>query len=532
MLSAYCQIKTFSQIKKTIKEWCVIFCKINSGAISGICAYPVSVEADIGNGLPNFSMVGLLSSEVKESRERVRSAIRNSGFVVPPKRITINLSPADIRKEGSYFDLPIAVGILVSLGIVPRENVQDTMFAGELSLDGTLKGVNGILSITLLAKELGIPRIIVPQGNAKEGAAVRGVDVIGAGSLKETVAMLNNPEMAYPEAFDCVTSLDPLKNEYGLEFADICGQETAKRAVEIAVAGMHNILMIGPPGSGKSMIANCMPTIFPEMTYEEIIEITRIYSTMGLMEKQNMIRNHPFRAPHHTITAQALVGGGRIPKPGEVTLAHKGMLFLDELPEYSRSALETLRQPLEDQKVNIARDKASHEFPADFMLAAAMNPCPCGYYPDKARCSCTQYNINKYSEKIRGPLLDRIDICIYMNPVKINLLQKDGRTASSAEMKSRIEKAREMQRMRYEDTGICFNSRLKASYIKEYCPVPENCQKLLSDSYERLGLSARAYHKIVKVARTIADLDGETEIRREHILEAIAYRNTIKEKGL
>lgn len=511
----------------------LIFCTVNGGAISGISAYPVSVEADIGNGLPNFSMVGLLSSEVKESRERVRAAIRNSGFSLPAKRITINLSPADIRKEGSSFDLPIAAAILISLGLVKSKNLKESMLVGELSLDGTVKEVNGILNIVLMAKEIGIRRIFIPRANAEEGALVRDIEVIGVSSLSELVNNLNNPDSVSAVSRNQTFVPEAIKADPGIDLKEIRGQEVAKRAVEIAVAGMHNLLMVGPPGSGKSLIAHSMPTIFPELSYEEMIEITGIYSSLGLLGKKSTASSHPFRAPHHTITQQALVGGGRTPRAGEVTLAHKGILFLDELPEYARNVLETLRQPMEEHKVTINREKTSCEFPANFMLVAAMNPCPCGYHPDKSRCHCTQYAIRRYTDKISGPLLGRMDMCTYMNPVEINMLQTEELNEASEDIRQRIEKARWIQKKRYQETENVFNSRLRPSEIRKFCPVGEDVQKILTKYVKDKGCSARGYHKILKIARTIADLDGEKEIRREHIMEAAAYRNNMsKETGV
>lgn len=502
-----------------------MFCKINSGAIYGLNPHSVSVEADVCNGLPDFAMVGLLSSEVREAKDRVKTAIKNSGFLVPPKRITINLSPADIRKEGASYDLPIAIAILVSIGIIPSENTNESLFLGELSLDGSIKDVNGVLSITMMAKDLGYKRIFVPMGNSKEGGIIRGIDVIGASSLSEVISLLNNPELIMPEYVELNDALYIEETGSKLDFSDICGQEVAKRATEIAVAGMHNILYIGAPGSGKSMIANRIPTILPSLTRDEMIEITKIYSALGLLKSHHLMQCHPFRAPHHTITPQALVGGGRHPGPGEITLAHKGVLFLDELPEYSRRAIETLRQPMEDHKVIINRENASYEFPADFMFSAAMNPCICGNYPDKNKCNCTQYNINRYFNKVKGPLLDRIDICVQTVKIEINRLQNNKVIESSKDVRERVERARKIQLERYKNSHICYNSRLGPQEIPQYCELGANELELLSKSFKRLDLSTRAYFNIIKVARTIADIDGNEKINKKHLLEAIAYRN-------
>lgn len=508
-----------------------MFCKISSGAIFGLNAYPIQVEADISNGLPSFSMVGLLSSEVREARERVKTAIKNSGFTVPPKRIIINLSPADIRKEGSFYDLPIAVAILVSMGIVSPGNMEDNMFLGELSLDGEVKKVNGILSITMMAKEKGYKRIFVPRDNSREGAIVNDVEVVGIKSLSEVVKFLNNPELIEPEYVDLKSILYIEEKESDLDFDEVIGQEAVKRATEIAAAGMHNILYIGTPGSGKTMIAKRIPTILPSLALEEIIEIIRIYSILGLLNSESRRIQRPFRAPHHTVTPQALAGGGRFPKPGEMTLAHKGVLFLDELPEYSRKTIETLRQPMEEQKITINREKYTYEFPADCMIVAAMNPCPCGYYPDRSRCNCTPYNIERYTNKIKGALLDRIDICVQTSKIEIGELQSTKRPESSADIRKRVEDARAVQKERYKNSNICYNSRLEPGDIEKYCRLSKKEQELLIRTCDKLKLSMRAYHNIIKVARTIADLDGSVQINKNHILEATAYRNSFLNKG-
>lgn len=502
-----------------------MFCKIISAAVSGIDVCLVSVEADVRNGFPSFSMVGLLSSEVKEARERVRTAINNSAIDIPPKRITINLSPADIRKEGSRFDLPIAISLLCCLGYLSYESVKDIMIVGELSLDGTINKINGVLPIAMLTKEVGFKKLIVPLENAKEGAVINGVEVIGVINLKHVIELLNNSELMESEFVD-IENLLNVENNY-LDYSDVYGQEGAKRATEIAVAGMHNLLYIGSPGSGKTMMASRMPSILPKLSFDEAIEISKIYSALGLLTSKPIINHHPFRAPHHTITPQALVGGGKNPKPGEITLAHKGVLFLDELPEYSRKAIETLRQPMEEHKITINRENASYEFPADFMFVAAMNPCACGFHPDKHKCNCTQYELNRYLCKVKGALLDRIDMCVHTPRIDIVQLQSNVKTESSKEIKQRIEYARLIQSKRYEDSTICFNSRLGVSDIDKYCKLGNNELKLLADCYNKLELSSRVYHKIIKVARTIADLDGDEHILRKHLLEALAYRNIL-----
>lgn len=528
-----CILRRFDRISK-IKYRLggrIIFCKINSSTILGLRAFPISVEVDISNGLPGFSMVGLLSSEVREARERVRTAIKNSGFTIPPKRVTVNLSPADIRKEGAYFDLPIAIAILASLGMVPASNIQDSMFIGELGLDGSIRVVRGVLGIAAMAKEKGIQRIYVPAANSKEGVLIKEMEVVGVKTLKEIISMLNNPELIQPEYGELNKQFYGKAYKEGMEgeldFKDVSGQEAAIRATEIAAAGMHNILYIGMPGSGKSMIAKRIPSILPDLTFDEAMEVTKIYSALGMLNSGGIIHRRPFRAPHHTITPQALVGGGRRPKPGEITMAHKGVLFLDELPEYDRKTVETLRQPLEERKVTINREEEAFEFPADFMMAAAMNPCMCGYYPDKGKCDCQEYEVRKYLSRLRGALFDRIDICVQLPKPGAGDLQGASSAESSRDIRRRVEKAIKIQRKRFKGTNTGFNSRLKPEGIKKYCKLEEKELELLADSYNKLELSPRVYHKIIKVSRTIADLDGEENIGRRHLLEAMAYRNVL-----
>lgn len=472
-------------------------------------------------------MVGLLSSEVKEAKERVRSAIKNSGILLPPKRITLNLSPADIRKEGAVFDLPIAISILCAMGAIPIENLSDILIIGELSLNGFTKKINGVLNMVLMAKKLKLKAVILPKENFMEAKIVSDIEIIGVDSLEEIIAILNG--IKKPE--NCQNkkarkeSFENKENPY--DFKYIHGQECVKRAAQIAVGGMHNILFIGEPGSGKSIIAKAIPTILPKLSYEEDLEISGIYSVMGLLPTGSLLGKRPFREAHHSITPIALAGGGINPKPGEITMAHKGVLFLDELPEFKRETLEILRQPIEDRKIVISRKNGNYEYPSDFMIVGAMNPCPCGYYPDRNRCNCNQNNIDRYVNKIRGALIDRIDICIETPKIKINELQNSQKSESSFEIRKKIEKVRNIQLDRYKNESILFNSNLTIDNIDEYCRLGKKELETMGKIYNKMKLSARGYHKIIKVARTIADFDDSEIITEEHILEASAYRNFV-----
>ena len=499
--------------------------KLLSAAMLGIDALLVEVEVDIaGRGLPHFTVVGLPDAAVKESRDRVKAALKNIGFKFPLKPITVNLAPADLKKEGSSFDLPIALGLAAAEGAVPIAALEGWMFTGELSLDGRIKSVRGSLSMAILARERGC-KLLVPKANAKEAGVVEGVEVYSAGSLPEVLALLRGESKAEPVRVEIEPLMERTRH-HDDDLSDVKGQEHAKRALEVAAAGGHNVLMIGPPGAGKTMLSKRLHTILPPIGFEEAVETTRVHSVAGFLKGTNsLIEKRPFRTPHHTISDVALIGGGQVPRPGEVSLANHGVLFLDELPEFKRSVLEVLRQPLEDGQVTVSRAIASVTFPAKFMLVAAMNPCPCGYHSDpKHECTCTGGQIHRYRSKISGPLMDRIDIHIEVPAVPYKKLSDERAGERSEVVLERVIRARDIQKQRLQAEGVYSNSEMSSKHIKKFCKPEDDAEKLMEAAVGKLGLSARAYTRILKLSRTIADLEAEETIKTHHVSEAIQYR--------
>jgi magnesium chelatase family protein len=505
--------------------------RIETTALLGIDAFTVDLEVDLArSGMPAFCMVGLAEGAVRESKERVFSALKNSGFKLPPSRITVNLAPADVRKEGSGYDLPLALGLLAGAGEIPQDALQGYYMAGELSLNGELRPITGILPMAIRARDMKAKGLFVPRQNAAEAAVVKGLTVLPLDSLSQAIRFFLGETTIEPATSD-LDSLWALREEHQVDFAEVKGQEHAKRAIEIAAAGAHNLLFLGPPGSGKTMLAKRIPTVLPPLGFDEALEVTKIYSVAGHLKSEAMIVSRPFRSPHHTISDAGLIGGGQYPKPGEVSLAHRGVLFLDELPEFKKHVLEVLRQPLEDGNVTISRAAVSLSYPADFMLVAAMNPCPCGYLGDERHpCICTPSQIQRYRSRLSGPLLDRIDLQVEVPAVPYKELRQHAGSLDSATMRTRIGAARHIQARRYQDTPLLTNAQLSGKWLQQFCPLGDAEHGFLESAVQRLGLSARAFTRILRIARTIADLSDDPDIKVQHLAEAINYRSLDRQR--
>lgn len=503
---------------------------VTTANVSGIESILVQVEADVCDGMPVFEMVGELSTEVRESRERIRAAIRNAGIRLAPKRITVNLYPADLHKSGTGFDLPIALAVLAAYGQISGELLEETVFTGEVSLNGSIHPVDGVLSMAMAAREAGKKRICVPQDNAGEAAMVKDIAILPVTDLGQVVELLQDPQRfgKYHDEHGNYnieeTGSKSGRTEY--DFSEIKGQKVLKRVCEIAAAGRHNLLMLGPPGGGKTAAARAIPGILPELSEEEALEIARIYSVSGQFGKRKgRLRERPFCHPHHTISVAGMAGGGRVPRPGEISLAHNGVLFLDEMTEFQRQTLEVLRQPLEEGTIHLVRNNGTCSYPADIMLVAAMNPCNCGYYPDRNKCTCSPAMISRHLQKISRPLLDRIDLCVEVQKPGIRELTGKGREESSQDIRKRIEQVQEIQNVRYGKSGIRYNSRIPTEQIEKFCPMEQQAQSILEEAFERLELSVRGYYKVIRVARTIADLEGSSIITGGHMEESLMYRS-------